>query len=41
MHGGGPKVEAGTPLPMEYCTEVILFLYQKYDFLFLNYNVES
>ena len=26
MHGGGPKVEAGTPLPMEYCTEVIYFL---------------
>lgn len=22
MHGGGPKVEAGTPLPKEYCQEV-------------------
>ena len=22
LHGGGPVVEPGTPLPIEYCTEV-------------------
>ena len=22
LHGGGPAVEPGTPLPAEYCTEV-------------------
>ncbi len=22
-HGGGPKVDPGTPLPVEYCTEVV------------------
>lgn len=22
LHGGGPKVDPGTPLPAEYCTEV-------------------
>lgn len=38
LHGGGPKVEPGTPLPMDYCTEVLdEKIIQQFSNMFYNF----